>query len=105
MSANCCTDQKVVTKLAFLEGKAQNFKKYIESLNPSAEAKTYIDSFQPELLVHTITTVIVPMVKLGQVETMVDELCTHLSVPDTNLPATKKKLQAYIQIFNDVLLQ
>ena len=103
--AKCCKDAKTVTKLSFLEGKAINFKKYIEGFAPDAEVRSYIDSFKPEMLVHTISTIIVPLVKLGQVETTVDELCAHLTIPETQVAEGKAKLKQYLHMFHDVLLE
>ena len=103
--SNCCADPKIVTKLSFLESKALNFKKYIESFEPDDEVKLYINDFKPEMLTQTITTVVVPMVNLGQLDSMVSELVTHLKVPDAQTAEVKKKLKAYLQMFNDVLLE
>jgi len=109
--SDCCNpeakskDPNVITKIEFLESKALNFKKYIESFNPDSEVKSYIDTFKPELLAQTITTVIVPIVQLGQIEYTIDELMTHLTVPESNKSDVKKKLMSYLQMFNDVLLK
>lgn len=109
--SDCCNpeakskDPEVITKIEFLESKAMNFKKYIESFEPNDTVKQYIDTFKPELLAQTISTVIVPIVQLGQIEYTVDELMTNLTVPESNKPDVKKKLIAYIQMFNDVLLK
>ena len=103
--SNCCSDPKVVTKLSFLEGKALNFKNYIESFTPDDEVKGYIDSFKPELLTHTITTIIVPIVQFGSLDDTVGELISHLKVPDVQKEEVKKKLKAYLQMFHDVLLE
>lgn len=103
--SNCCADPKVVTKLSFLESKALNFKKYIESFEPDATVKTYIDDFKPEMLSYTLSSVVVPIVKLGQLDSTVAELVTHLKVPDGQGDDVKKKLTAYLQMFHDVLLE
>ena len=102
---SCCTDPKTVTKLSFLEAKAMNFKKYIETYSPDAEVQKYIDTFRPELLVQTLTTVVVPIVQTAQIETSINELVKHLTIPDDQLETVKKKLKAYLQMFNDVLLE
>jgi len=105
MSATeCCKDSATVSKLSFLEAKAANFKKYVLGFSPDDEVKAYIDTFKPELLVQTITTVVLPIVQLGQVEVSVDELAKHLTVPAPELDAVKTKLKAYLMMFHDVLL-
>ena len=104
-SANCCNkDPSVVSKIEFLEAKAMNFKKYLETMSPDAEVRSYIDSFRPELLAQTITTVVVPIVTLGQIDYSVDELMNHLTIPEGGKPEVKRKLAAYIQMFHDVLM-
>lgn len=104
--SECCSkDPAVVTRIQFLESKATNFKKYVESFNPDETVKTYIESFRPELLSQTITTVVVPIVELGQIEFSVDELLGHLTLPEGSRPEVKKRLTAYIQMFYDVLME
>lgn len=102
---SCCTDAKLVSKLTFLESKSVNFIKYLESWQPDDEVKGYINSFQPSLLTHTIQTIIVPIVQLQQLDFTVDELTSHLTIPDSQKGEVKTKLKAYLQMFNDVLLQ
>ena len=102
--SNCCTDQKTVTKLQCLEGKAHNFKNYLLGFNPDEEALKYINSFEPQMMVGTISGVIVPLVQLGQVSEAADEILKHLKVPEAQTADVKKKLGAYIQMFNDVYL-
>jgi hypothetical protein len=103
-AAECCKDSTTVSKLSFLEGKAANFKKFVLGFSPDDEVKAYIDTFKPELLVQTITTVLLPIVQLGQVDSSVDELVKHLTVPASELDAVKTKLKAYLMMFNDVFL-
>ena len=99
MSAvECCKDTATVSKLQFLEGK------FVLGFSPDDEVKAYIDTFKPELLVQTITTVLLPIVQMGQVDSSVDELAKHLTVPASELDAVKTKLKAYLMMFNDVFL-
>lgn len=88
--SNCCTDQKTVTKLQFLEGKAHNFKNYLLGFNPDEEALKYINSFEPQMMVGTISGVIVPLVQLGQVSEAADEILKHLKVPEAKLLMLKR---------------
>ena len=103
-AAECCKDVKTISKLHFLESKAANFKKFVLGFSPDEEVKTYINSFRPELLVQTITTVLLPIVQMGQVDSSVDELAKHLTVPASELDAVKTKLKAYLMMFHDVFL-
>ena len=100
---SCCKPE-TITKLAFLEAKSVNFIKYVNSFEPDEEVKGYIISFKPELLAHTIQTVVIPIISLGQLDHTVEELLSHLTVPDTSKPEVMTKLKAYLQMFNDVLL-
>jgi hypothetical protein len=104
-AANCCKDKKIVTKLKFLEEKADNFKNYLLDLKPDDEARKYIETFEPQLLVSTITNIIVPIVQMGGVEESADEILKHLTVPDGKTEEVKKKICRYIHMFNDVLLK
>ena len=56
------------------------------------------------MMVGTISGVIVPLVQLGQVSEAADEILKHLKVPEAQTADVKKKLGAYIQMFNDVNL-
>jgi hypothetical protein len=101
--SECC--EKKPTKQEFLEAKASNFKKYIESFSPDTEVKEYMDNFNPATLVETISSTIVPLAQLKQLDSSADELMKHLNIPEPSKPDVKKKIVAYLQMFNDVLLQ
>jgi hypothetical protein len=100
--SDCCAK---ITKQAFLETKAQNFKKFIELYSPDTEVKEYMDSFNPEKLIETITTVIVPLAQLNQLDASASELMKHLTIPESSMTDVKKKIIAYLKMFNDVLLE
>lgn len=100
--SDCCAKP---TKQTFLETKAQNFKKFIELYSPDTEVREYMDSFKPEKLIETITTVIVPLVSLNQLDSSADELIKHLTIPESSTAEVKKKIIAYLKMFNDVLLE
>jgi len=97
---DCCS----LNKVDFLKAKATNFKAFLESFNPDAEVKAYIANFKPETLIDTITTIVIPIVQLKQIDNSIDELMKHLEVPETQTETVKTKLRAYLQMFNDVLL-
>lgn len=101
--SSCCAEP--VSKIDFLQAKALNFLKYIKGLSPDAEVQQYIDGFHPEVLIQTISTVVVPIVAMSQIDSSVTELMSHLKVPDDQKTEVKKKLSAYLQMFNDVLLK
>lgn len=98
--SDCCN-----SKEKFLAEKAINFQKFIESHKPDDEVKRYIASFQPENLLSTIMTVVVPIVTTGSHKAAAAELVTKLDIssPDDR-KAAEAKIVAYMEMFTKVIM-
>ena len=90
-------------RLPFLKEKADNFRTYILGQSPDAELTAQIEAFRPEMLLPTLTTVLLPAIGVKGIEGVVDEIMTHLTPTDN--AAVKSKLIRYITCFYEVLLE
>jgi hypothetical protein len=90
-------------RLPFLKEKAENFRAYVLGQNPDPELVAQIETFRPEMLLPTLTTVLLPAIGLKGVDGVVDDLMVHLT--PTDAVAVKEKLVRYITCFYEVLLE
>jgi len=90
-------------RLPFLQSKAENFRAFVLGQNPDAELAAHIDTFRPEMLLPTLTTVLLPAIGLKGVHGVVDEIMAHLEPVDK--AAVRDKLVRYITCFYEVLLE
>ena len=92
------------TKQAFLLEKAHNFKEFIARYGPSPTLQTTMEGFNEAMLLPTIATVVVPIVKSGAQASAVSDFMTNLNVPQTERQAVEAKLLRYLTMFSEVLL-
>jgi hypothetical protein len=59
-------------RLPFLKEKAENFRAYILGQNPDADLTAQIESFRPEMLLPTLTTVLLPAIGVKGIEGVVE---------------------------------
>ena len=90
-------------RLPFLKEKAENFRAFVLGQNPDAEVLAQIETFRPEMLLPTLTTVLLPAIGVKGIEGVVDDLMAHLTPSDAD--AVKGKLVRYITCFYEVLLE
>ena len=91
------------SKHAFLSAKADNFRKYIESFSPDAQAQALMNTFNPVMLLPTIMTHLAPAAKAGALPVLADQLMQHLTgVPESDRAAVRDKLIRYFQMFVEV---
>jgi len=90
-------------RLPFLIEKAENFRAYILGQNPDADLAAQIEAFRPDMLLPTLTTVLLPAIGVKGIEGVVCEMLLHIK-PDDPV-AVKTKLTRYISCFYEVLLE
>ena len=90
-------------RLPFLKEKAENFRAFVLGQNPDAELTAQIETFRPEMLLPTLTTVLLPAIGVKGIEGVVDDLMAHLTPSDAD--AVKGKLVRYITCFYEVLFE
>ena len=90
-------------RLAFLQEKAANFRAFILGHSPDAELSAQIEGFAKDLLLPTLTTVLLPAWQSKGKDAIVAELMTHLTPADP--AAVKAKVERYFQCFYDTLTQ
>ena len=90
-------------RLPFLKEKAENFRAFILGQHPDAELSAQIEAFRPEMLLPTLTAVLLPAICTKGIEGVVNEMLTHISPKEPD--AVKAKLTRYITCFYEVLLE
>jgi len=102
---DCCPVKPSVdkTKVSFILEKAKNFKAYLSEYSPDASIQPYIDGFDEKMVVPTIITAVVPIVKAGKTESAVLDLMKKLKVPDEKHEEVKTKLIRYMEMFYKVV--
>ena len=90
-------------RLPFLREKAENFRAFVLGQKPDLELVAQIDTFRPEMLLPTLTTILLPAIGLKGIDGVVDELMSHLTPTDAFV--VKGKLVRYITCFYEVLLE
>jgi hypothetical protein len=90
-------------RLPFLKEKAENFRAFVLGQNPDADLSAQIETFQPDLLLITLTTVLLPAIGTQGIDGVVDEVMTHLAPQD--ISAVRAKIERYITCFFEVLTQ
>ena len=98
MKSECC-----LTKHEFLVAKAHNFRKYVAQFKPKPEIQAYIDKFDEAMLVPTLVTLVLPVVKSGTTGDAVDDFMKKLEVPDSQKAEVKTKIVRYLEMFAQVL--
>lgn len=93
-----------MNKQELLIDKARNLQSYIKQFNPNANLLPYISTFNEMMLIPTITTVVLPLVKTNTLGSAIDDLMKNITVPDERKAEVKAKLVRYLQFFNDVYL-
>jgi hypothetical protein len=101
MAACCPVTGK--TASAFIIEKAKNFRDYIHSLQPDESIKEVISGFNESVVIPTVATIVVPIVRAGKTEEAVLDLMKKLTVPDDKKDEVKKKLCRYMEMFATVL--
>ena len=93
----------LISKNAFLTEKAINFRTWIQSYSPDAEAQLLMSSFSEHLLLPTILLHLVPLSKSGQLDTTADQVLNILTnVPEDEKDQVKQKMIRYFQMFIEV---
>jgi hypothetical protein len=101
MSDCCATIPK--TKIDFIIEKAKNFKDYLHSYKPEESIQVYINGFDEKMVVPTILTAVVPIVKAGKHESAVTDLMKKLTIPEGKEDEVKTKLMRYMEMFAKVI--
>ena len=90
-------------RLPFLKEKAENFRAFLLQQSPDAELTAQIEGFKPDLLLPTLTGVLLPTIAIKGIPGIVSEMMAHLTPADPD--AVKDKLTRYLHCFQDVLLE
>ena len=90
-------------RFSFLQEKAANFRVFILGQSPDAEVTAQVDGFKPEMLLPTLTGVLLPALQARGKESLVDELLSHLTPADP--VAVRAKILRYFDCFQEVLTQ
>jgi len=98
MPSDCC-----LTKQEFLVSKAHNFRKYVAQFKPKPEIQAYIDKFDEAMLIPTLVTLVLPVVKSGTTGDAVDDFMKKLEVPEAQKADVKQKIVRYLEMFAQVL--
>jgi len=88
-------------RFAFLHEKAENFRTFVLGQSPDAELTAQIDGFKKETLLPTLTGVLLPMIQARGIDSLADELMTHLQPSDP--AAVRAKVARYLDCFYSVL--
>jgi hypothetical protein len=96
--SDCCK-----TKSEYLVAKAKNFRDYINQYAPAPEIASYLQNFREELLLPTLLTIVVPIVRSNTTADAVKDLMAKLTVPEAEREAVATKLCRYLEMFATVL--
>ena len=96
--SDCCK-----TKSEFLLEKAKNFRDFVGRYNPDPDIVVYIQNFREDLLIPTLLTFVVPIVKSNTTEDAVRDLMKKMSVPEAEHDVVAVKLRRYMEMFSAVL--
>jgi hypothetical protein len=97
--AECCKP----SKKEFIVAKAKNFRAYIAGFNPPPEIQVYIDKFNEEMVLPTLTTIILPVVTAKAERGLAIDLVKKLTVPPEQQEEVVNKVVRYIQMFAEVI--
>jgi len=107
---DCCPVQEKTspvqdkTKIDFIIEKARNFKEYVHSYKPQESIEAYINGFDEKMVLPTIITAVVPIVKAGKQESAVLDLMKKLTIPEGKEDEVKNKLVRYMEMFAKVVM-
>jgi len=90
-------------RFTFLLEKAENFRTFVLGQSPDAEVTQQIKGFQKDLLFPTLIGVLLPALKAKGVDSLVDELMSHLT--PTEPVAVRAKIKRYFECFYETLAQ
>lgn len=88
---------------SFLREKAENFRAFLLGQHPDADLTARIEGFRDDMLLPTLTTVLLPAIAVRGVEGVAIEMMTHLKPEDAS--TVKAKLERYITLFYEVLTE
>jgi len=92
------------TKQQFLVAKAHNFREYVLQYKPTPALQTMLYGFNEAMLIPTIATLVVPVVKSGTAKGAVADFMAKLEVPPEQKDVVAAKLERYLIMFSEVLL-
>ena len=90
-------------RFTFLQEKADNFRNFVLGQSPDTEVMNQINGFQKDLLLQTLTGVLLPAVQIRGIDNLVDELMSHLTPTDPI--AVRGKMKRYFECFIETLTQ
>lgn len=96
--SDCCK-----TKADFLLAKAKNFRDYISRYDPAPEVVGYMDSFNEDLLIPTLLTIVVPIVSSNTTADAVKDLMKKMTIPDAEKAEVAAKMTRYLEMFVKVV--
>lgn len=90
-------------RFTFLLEKAENFRTFVLGQSPDIEVTEQINGFKKDLLFPTLTGVLLPAVQSKGIDSLVDELMSHLKPTDP--VAVRAKIKRYFECFYETLTQ
>lgn len=97
---SCC---KGTPKETFLIQKGKNFREYILKYSPNQEVLEYMEKFNEENLLVSITNLLIPVKLSGASDFVVGELMSRLNIPAQETEEVKQKITRYFAMFVDVV--
>jgi hypothetical protein len=98
---SCC---KGTPKETFLIQKGKNFREYILKYSPEKDVLEYMEKFNEENLLVSITNLLIPIKLSGASDFVVGELMSRLNIPAQETDEVKQKIIRYFNMFADVAL-
>ena len=83
--------------------KAKNFKAYLLQYNPSQMVRDQLETYYEDTVVDSIKSTLLPMVRAGFTESMVNQFIEQLQVNEDDVPSVKNKITRYLNMFDDLL--
>ena len=99
---SCCNG---TTKEAFLIQKGKNFREYILKYSPTQDVLEYMEKFNEENLMSSITTLLIPIKLSGTSGIVIGELMKRLTIPEQEADDVKGKISRYFDMFAEVMMK
>lgn len=88
-------------RFTFLAEKAENFRTFLLGQSPDQTVLNQIEGFGPDMLIPTLTTVLLPTIHTLGKEHVLNQLLSHLTPADP--AAVRVKIERYLDCFCEVL--
>jgi hypothetical protein len=88
------------SRAQFVEERAARFVSFLREHRPDEELEAVMAQYQPGLVVHTCTTLLLPLAAAGRLPALADEVVKRLTkVPEDKAAAVREKVERYLACF------